>query len=353
VTVVFTSDHGESFGEHGHYGHAQQMYEENLRIPLIIRDTRFEPRRVSSIVQGIDIMPTIVALSGAPSTSASGGEGAQQGQSVVPLLAGDARGFEERAAFSESTQFVECKAIHTPEFELIFGAGGSVLDDDFVAGKGRSKFRRRPTYKLYRYGTPAQIRRAATQHAGTIEELASVMDEKIRDNEARQLRAGSGFYTFFFPGTWRERARNVIGEVSVAGGLMTLGPGAEVAWDLPLPQPAQGLSLSLLATCRQPAAFFQFATDQDPPGSWRSVEQNLRRGGAVMRAQVDLTAEPSRTLKFRFHEVKPGSCELRGFFVEAEFLRAPGEAANAPAETAPGLDDETRRNLEALGYIME
>ena len=33
---AFTADHGEAFGEHGTYGHQQTLYEENVRVPLLI-----------------------------------------------------------------------------------------------------------------------------------------------------------------------------------------------------------------------------------------------------------------------------------------------------------------------------
>ncbi|MFO7927211.1 sulfatase [Natronomonas sp.] len=34
--VVVTGDHGEAFGEHGTYTHQDQLYEENIRVPLVI-----------------------------------------------------------------------------------------------------------------------------------------------------------------------------------------------------------------------------------------------------------------------------------------------------------------------------
>lgn len=36
--LVFNSDHGEAFYEHGTYGHHSQLYEENINVPLIIYD---------------------------------------------------------------------------------------------------------------------------------------------------------------------------------------------------------------------------------------------------------------------------------------------------------------------------
>jgi arylsulfatase len=33
---IFHSDHGEAFGEHGTYGHGEYLYEENIRVPLLL-----------------------------------------------------------------------------------------------------------------------------------------------------------------------------------------------------------------------------------------------------------------------------------------------------------------------------
>ncbi len=37
TVVIITSDHGEAFGEHGHWGHAQYLYEELIRVPLLVK----------------------------------------------------------------------------------------------------------------------------------------------------------------------------------------------------------------------------------------------------------------------------------------------------------------------------
>ena len=59
--VIFTSDHGESLGEQGCWGHGKNVYQANLKIPLFIVDLeRHKPildRFPASIV---DIMPTIL-----------------------------------------------------------------------------------------------------------------------------------------------------------------------------------------------------------------------------------------------------------------------------------------------------
>ena len=60
--VVLTADHGEAFGEHGTYGHMKELYEENIRVPLIMSGP--EQARVRKPVSLLDLAPTILRLCG-------------------------------------------------------------------------------------------------------------------------------------------------------------------------------------------------------------------------------------------------------------------------------------------------
>ncbi len=58
---IVTSDHGESFGEHGRHGHGTGVYREEIRIPLILtRQGSIVPQRVADPVHLVDLMPTIL-----------------------------------------------------------------------------------------------------------------------------------------------------------------------------------------------------------------------------------------------------------------------------------------------------
>lgn len=60
--LIFTSDHGEEFFEHGALGHGQ-LYNELLHVPLIVKIPGFgRSETVSRQVRSIDIMPTILEL---------------------------------------------------------------------------------------------------------------------------------------------------------------------------------------------------------------------------------------------------------------------------------------------------
>ena len=58
--VVVTADHGESLGAHGERDHGIFVYEDVIRVPLIIRAPGIEPRRVGTVVRLTDVMPTIL-----------------------------------------------------------------------------------------------------------------------------------------------------------------------------------------------------------------------------------------------------------------------------------------------------
>ena len=84
TVVIFTSDHGYFYGEHGLNEERRLAYEETVRIPLIVRDPRNTRRGTtpSQMAQTIDLAPTILSLAGVTDTVR------RQGTSLVPILEG-------------------------------------------------------------------------------------------------------------------------------------------------------------------------------------------------------------------------------------------------------------------------
>lgn len=64
--VVFNSDHGEEFDEHGVISHGQTYYDGVVRSPLVIAAPRLpQPgRRADELVENIDIAPTLLEMVG-------------------------------------------------------------------------------------------------------------------------------------------------------------------------------------------------------------------------------------------------------------------------------------------------
>jgi arylsulfatase A-like enzyme len=82
--VVVTADHGEEFFEHGGKGHQKTLFEEVVRVPLIVRWPGHLPRAVvRDPVRLVDLAPTILALAGVADRPS------MQGRDVSPLLRGE------------------------------------------------------------------------------------------------------------------------------------------------------------------------------------------------------------------------------------------------------------------------
>jgi arylsulfatase A-like enzyme len=61
--VVFTSDHGEAFGEHGEIAHSVFVYDTTLRVPLIVAGPGIQAGLVAAgAVSLVDVVPTVLDL---------------------------------------------------------------------------------------------------------------------------------------------------------------------------------------------------------------------------------------------------------------------------------------------------
>jgi arylsulfatase A-like enzyme len=72
--VIVTSDHGEGFLEHGWRSHGVQIYEEAVRIPLLLRWSGHlgEPRVLSTPASLLDLAPTVLGLLRLPTQETRG-----------------------------------------------------------------------------------------------------------------------------------------------------------------------------------------------------------------------------------------------------------------------------------------
>jgi len=86
--VVIAGDHGEGLGDKVETGHGIFLYEETLRVPLILYNSAVFPRSqvIESQVRLIDIVPTILEIIGLKNEAAG-----MTGQSLVPWLRGKSR----------------------------------------------------------------------------------------------------------------------------------------------------------------------------------------------------------------------------------------------------------------------
>lgn len=77
--LVVTADHGEHFGEHGRAYHQFSLYDELLRVPLIIKfpNREYAGTEVSELASTVDLFPTTLAVAGVA-------EDQGQGESLIP-----------------------------------------------------------------------------------------------------------------------------------------------------------------------------------------------------------------------------------------------------------------------------
>lgn len=96
ATIVLVGAEAESLGAHGEQEHGLMVFDDTLHVPLIIKPggADLAGRRISTLVQHVDLVPTILDLAKAPIPSSL------PGRSLRPLLEGGA--LPERVAYGES-----------------------------------------------------------------------------------------------------------------------------------------------------------------------------------------------------------------------------------------------------------
>ncbi|HNS97628.1 MAG TPA: sulfatase-like hydrolase/transferase [Polyangiaceae bacterium] len=86
TAIVVTSDHGEAFGEHGMFRHGFEVWEEIVRVPLIIYVPGVSAKRVTQRRSLVDLVPTILDLMGVKRGEAKHDTDFVSGVSLVPDL---------------------------------------------------------------------------------------------------------------------------------------------------------------------------------------------------------------------------------------------------------------------------
>ncbi len=127
--IVFTSDHGYFWGEHG-LGGKHGPYDEAIRIPLLIRYPKLiKPgTAIASFALNIDLAPTMLDAAGAPRHAE------MQGRSLMPLLQGKTE--SARSSFlaefflgSGTPRFPTWQAVRTARWKYIRYEGMPELDE--------------------------------------------------------------------------------------------------------------------------------------------------------------------------------------------------------------------------------
>ena len=67
--VILTADHGDEFYDHGHRFHGKTLYDEMVKVPLIIYSPHYAPKKVNEVISHIDVAPTALSHLGLPAES--------------------------------------------------------------------------------------------------------------------------------------------------------------------------------------------------------------------------------------------------------------------------------------------
>ena len=142
--VIFTSDHGESLGEHGSYfEHGPQPYNTTAEVPLVFHAPEGGPplaagRRISRAVELIDLYPTLLDLvfPGLENEAFAGLEGESLAPELLGAPTGPTGAAEASFAFSEAGRSgAHFRSVQDQDWKLIYRPRRDRPGD----GKGRTE----------------------------------------------------------------------------------------------------------------------------------------------------------------------------------------------------------------------
>jgi arylsulfatase A-like enzyme len=159
--VVLNSDHGETLYDHDCYFDHHGLYDNTLKVPLIIRYPGKLPagRRVAGYNQQKDLVPTLLELAGIRSKILF------DGRSLMPLVDGREPSYESEMYLTECT-WMRKHGWRTPEWKLIVA-----LEPDFHF---------KPEVELYHLILdPEENTNVAARHPEVVAHLRARMDAYI------------------------------------------------------------------------------------------------------------------------------------------------------------------------------
>jgi arylsulfatase A-like enzyme len=174
ITLV-TSDHGEGLWDHGWLRHGVNVYEEAVRVPLIVHWPGHIPPglRITGLVSSADVAPTLAGLTGLP----LGADGSRSSDQSAVLLGGaapdaDRPVFFQRRAYASRT--VEHLRVAGPK-RAVRWRDWKLIDSPDEIG-----------FELYDLARdPGERDNLAGRAPETLQELRAHLDDWSRDSNAR------------------------------------------------------------------------------------------------------------------------------------------------------------------------
>jgi arylsulfatase A-like enzyme len=183
ILIAFIADHGEEFLEHGRHWHGSTVYGEMTNVPLVL----WAPGRVpagtvvTETVQSIDLMPTLLDLSGLEVPEAA------QGQSLVPLFTEGRERFRSRPAFSERFRYDEDRP-YADSIAVV--AEGFKLIHNLVLPEDQPDY---PEWELFDHQKdPLNLVNIAGEHPEVVERLSRILEDWYKFAQAAKLPSDEG-----------------------------------------------------------------------------------------------------------------------------------------------------------------
>lgn len=120
--VVVTADHGDAFMEHGFINHGTRLYRELEHVPLLVYVPGAEPHTVDGPVSGLDVLPTLAALTGIDISDL-----AIDGKSLLPQLF-HGRDARSRVVFAETNYPDPLRAAISTDYKLIYNLKANLYE---------------------------------------------------------------------------------------------------------------------------------------------------------------------------------------------------------------------------------
>lgn len=335
--VVLTSDHGEELYDHGGWKHGHTLYEDQIHVPLILRwDGRIPAgSRLPGTVRLLDLAPTLV--------SAAGGEApaAWQGIDLLPALTGEGS-LPRLAAFAQHLSAGPTRVATVLEGEKL------------ILFNRREPFQPQDSLQEHLYRVDM----------GRLERL-ELYDLESDPREERNLLAAERLAREGPPpGIGRLDAvlqhqlhRSLRGVRAVAD---SLPPGGRLSGELRFAEPPQGaipLGLGPEARLEVDGVRVRFEIVGGPVAKGFLLPGEPRR---LLSAELRLDGEPLPAGRLRYGAGAPYTGRpLEAAALDTEAFPDPGDVPglrlwrySGERPRAQEIDPETRRSLEALGYIQ-
>ena len=183
--IAFYADHGEEFHDHGRMWHGQSIYGELVRVPLILWGPGHVAKgvKIDEPVELIDVMPTLLDLSGLPPSPG------MQGQSMRPLLAkaGGAAG----AGWKRRPPIAEKQTLGGTDFPSA-AVSYAIMDGNWKLIHNVVRPPDKPEFELFDfYQDPLDQRNVAAEHPDVVDRLAKMLDGWHQMAAAAKLKPDS------------------------------------------------------------------------------------------------------------------------------------------------------------------